>query len=874
MLLVPFVNMHAQSTVEEGQSTEGNDFWFTFMQADQKKSKDAPISYEGQTYNALELSMSISSRENCRVYIENPYTGYLDSVDVTADERKLVHLYSGVPVNAGAREAMKDTLCYSYQSEKVDTTALHVWSTKDISLFATNYKRATFDATNVLPKASLQDEYIIQTYTPSDHEGGTQGSHFAIVAVEDNTVATYILSANTMSHIKGDTVTTPALKAGQVWYVWTGNGEGDAADLSGTKVKANKKIAVFQGCPHTNIPYKVKERDHIFSQAMPVQYWGNTFVLTSSGGRKRDFVRIMAQEDGTTVYINGDSVYTFDFEKSPKQYWEFEFGKKDVKGGDKEKESDLTPRPEPTVVGDSCYITTSCPSAVHLFTASRQWDGNKKNNGDPSMLWVNPIEQQIDKVTFATYDSNNGTSSHYVNIVTDHPGSMYHHDTLMNASAFKRVSTSPYYYIQYYLGSKADSHTLRCEGGKFIAHVYGFTANESYGYSAGGATKELTQYITITDSEGKTHIFTPGSENTMCGDDTIRFACHPNYEYEKIEWYFGDGEKNLENKDSVPHEYKQTGVYEAQVLIYRNSSHVCGNQNVVDTIPITVTIGNYKVDVKRVFLPECTIAGSEVDFTIYLDNASKVDLTGDGVTIDFTKAAVEDGLTKDKLTVANDTTLVIHLPGTVKDDKTYGLHLHIDSDCPNSVLDKDLEFSMKFDKPYLTQRYNNVLGVLKDSFPNQTLSDFTWIRDNKDTLVNESMSVLYLEENESNNGEYKVCFNIHEDGKEDYNYCTCPVVFIANDKQHEFNPELSETSISATYAIKDNKVFVNADYKGQTDIECYAQWITTSGKVYNDLKFTIPNGGCTIPVPEQDDLYLLRVTTGKESRSFKFIINH
>lgn len=50
------------------------------------------------------------------------------------------------------------------------------------------------------------------------------------------------------------------------------NAEGD---LSGTYVKARngKKIAVFQGCPHTNIPYQVKQRDHIFSQAMPTQYW-------------------------------------------------------------------------------------------------------------------------------------------------------------------------------------------------------------------------------------------------------------------------------------------------------------------------------------------------------------------------------------------------------------------------------------------------------------------------------------------------------------------------------------------------------------------------------------------------------------------------
>ena len=397
--LLPLTWLHAQSTVAEGQSTEGKDFWVTFMQADQDDN------------NSLQLQLSISSREDCSVTIDNPFTSYSETVNVTAGEMQLVTLYSGNVLSNNARTAMASTgkVCYAVNSEKVDTCALHVTSTKNISLFATNYKKATFDATNVLPTASLLDEYYIQTYTPSDHVGvgSTQGSHFAIIAAEDNTIVDYCptvrtkiindivakqndpYTIDTLSNEEkilaqfqpGDTLHSPVLMKGQVYYVWTGKKDSDAGDLSGTYVKARngKKIAVFQGCPHTNIPYQVKQRDHIFSQAMPTQYWGNTFVLTASASRPCDAIRILALNDGTEVRINGNLVHTFNFATNPKHYWEFEIGTNGAYAQD-----------------GSCVVTTSCPCAVHLFIVSQQYHGDKNSSGDPAMLWINPIEQQID----------------------------------------------------------------------------------------------------------------------------------------------------------------------------------------------------------------------------------------------------------------------------------------------------------------------------------------------------------------------------------------------------------------------------------------------------------------------------------------------
>ena len=880
-LMVPFVGIHAQSTVQDGQSTEGKDFWVTFLQADQDPNND------------LTLSLSISSREDCEVTISNPYTGYSQNVTVTANKMELVELYTGNVLTDNARNAMAGTgkVCYAVRSEQVDTCALHVTSTANISLFATNYKKATFDATNVLPTASLLDEYIIQTYTPSDHDGAsaTQGSHFAIIAAEDNTIVDYCPTVPTqtindsinaaqakkdfmgegslteqdkfwLNYTVGDTLHSPVLMKGQVWYVWTGKKDKDAGDLSGTYVKARdgKKIAVFQGCPHTNIPYQKEQRDHIFSQAMPTQYWGNTFVLTASSNRPVDIIRILALNDGTEVRINGDLVHTFNFANEPKHYWEFEIGTNGTyaKNG-------------------SCLVTTSCPCAAHLFMVSQRYNGDKNSNGDPAMLWVNPIEQQIDQVTFATYASKNGTTAHYVNVVTDKPELMTLDGNDISSSFNAVDGSSTYKYAQISLGSEATSHTLKSSGSNFIAHVYGFTKNESYGYSAGGATKPLTQFITINGQ-----IFSPDTENNLCGEDTIKFACHPDYEFTKLVWNFGDGspvkEVTYANRDIdsiVPHYYEKSGVYPAYVLIYRESSHVCAGQNAVDSIPVTVTIGRYQFSIDEIEIP-CPEDGKAYTGKVFYSNEGKVNLHGDNVTIEFNDVAKADGFRNDQL-VINDSYFQITIPATAKPETAYGIHLVIKSDCGGA--DTTMNFMINFDKDVISQRYDNVLGLLTTPFAGKELSDFQWYRTSDSTALEGQVSanLNFYDVPGSTDDAFYVCFTINKGQSDEVRTCACAKAFGENASVHQFEADTIGTGlvITATYTLQRNgKVFVNANWNGAKNLECFAQWIDASGHVYKDMKFDVPDGGCTIDTPAESGLYLLYVRTGKGSRSFKFII--
>ena len=827
--------------------------------------------------------------------ISNPFTTYSETVDVVANEMALVTLYHGNVIASTARTAMESTgkVCYAVNSEQIDTCALHVTADKNISLFATNYKYATFDATNVLPTESLLDEYYIQTYTPSDHGGvgSTQGSHFAIIAAEDNTIVDYCPTEPTLAINQaiakkndpytidtltneekilaqfqpGDTLHSPVLMKGQVYYVWTGKKDDTPGDLSGTYVKARdgKKIAVFQGAPHTNIPYQVRQRDHIFSQAMPTQYWGNTFVLTASKNRFADIIRVMALNDGTEVRINGELVHTFNFAQDTKRYWEFSIGPKGT-----------------YAQNGSCLLTTSCPCSAHLFITSQEYQGgDKKTNGDPAMMWINPIEQQIDQVTFATYQSlgknGNGTDRttyHYCNVVTDQPDKMIL-DNAPITDQFQAVAgSSNYYYAQIELGTVAGSHTLKSNGSNFIAHVYGFTENESYGYSAGGATVPLSQSIYINGEE-----FSPDKENNLCGKDTVHFACKPDFMPDSVIWHFGDGTPDVvliqDTTTIVKHYFNGTQDFQASCSIYRNSSNVCVGQSAVTVIPITVRIGRYSFSIGQPDIP-CPENGVQAPGKI--PYTSTIDLTGKNVTVDFDDAAKAAGFVKTDLTI-KPSHFELHIPSTAEPGVLYGIQIDIQSDCGDTTA--VLPFRLPVGNDVIAQRYNNVLGLLKDhpQFKGLTLSDFQWFRVSDSTAiegqVSSNLNMYDLPKDSYKDESFYVCYYINKGLADETYTCACAKMFGEDASQHSFEVNPDSLIITANYDLREEKIFVNANYRGEKDIECYAQWITSSGNIYGDLKFNIPDGGCTIPTPNENGLYLLRVVTDGKTRSFKFVIN-
>ena len=897
LMAVPFGQLQA-GVVDAGTSTEGKTFWVTFPRADESGGKSAkPF-----------LAISAKKAGDNTIRIVNDSLGLDTTIYMTADDNR----YKEVEI--------EDKYCYLTDGDDANDhcfKSLYITATDTISLYAGNWpwklddgKKvcASFDVANILPDTTLKDQYVIQAYSPSDHDDGkssepekadthSQGSHFAIIAAEDGVVVDYCPTAFTseINNAKatyefsggagmtpeeialaqfqiGDTLHSPVLKRGQIWYVWTGNGGRDAADLTGTWLQARdgKRIAVFNGVPHTNIPFRVRNRDQLFEQAMPTQYWGTKFAVTASEGRYKDRLAILALNDETEVHIKyelsdgtiKDSLaHSFNFATNPKRYWEFEYN---TNGAD--------------FKFVSCYIETSCPCAVHQIMVSNAHDQDKDAPGDPSMAWLNPIEQVISDITFSTFQNYN----HYVNIVTDSANTKYMHllgmsskaDSLLD-NAFKPLNGNPAYkYARIKLDNDPKAYTLTGKTG-FIANVYGLGSKESYSYSVGGATNPLTQYITISNGD-TTYIFSPDQENNLCGKDTIHFACKPDFEFEKIVWHFGDGTPDVTVYDTitdVPHYYTGSQDYNATCSIYRSSSNLCKGQSAVNTIPITVRVGHYEFKIYDPDIP-CPVNGVQGPGKI--PYTSTINLKGNNVTVDFDAAAKAAGFTKSDLTITPNY-FELNLAGTnAEPGVVYGITIEIDSDCGDTIA--TLPFELPIGNDVITQRYNNVLGLLKDSrFDGKTLSDFQWYRTSDSTAIegqiSSNLNMYDLPEEMYSKDEFYVCYTINKGKSDEHRTCACAKGFDTSKKEHEFEANPDSLIVTANYDIKEDKIFVNANWGGKKDIECYAQWITASGNIYGDLKFNIPDGGCTIPTPNDNGLYLLRVYTDGKNRSFKFIIN-
>ena len=559
----------------QAPSTEGQDFWVTFLQRNQDAKSSDP----------RELKLTISAREACRVTISHP--SFTDQIvfDVADNSSTEIGTETAVRDINNRNQTLTESMCYSSNSETATQTALHVTATKDISLFAGNYLDKSFDAANILPTPALLDDYLIQTFPPSDHEDKSQGSHFAIVAVEDNTVVDYVLSAKTKGGKTGAQA-TQTLKKGDVWYVWTGRGSGDEADLSGTTVKARngKKIAVFQGCVHTNVPDRVRDRDHLFSQAMPTAYWGNEFAITASRKHRRDIIAVMAINDGTEVYINSEDgermlVHTFDFSKDKKQYWTFEIGEFVAYCADNEGQSPSHgPLPPPEVTDSSCYLTTSCPAGVHLFMVSNRYDNvvPKVNSdtlvSDPAMLWISPIEQVIKEINFATYKTKQA-KFHFMNIVTTtgNVGSMKWNGQSIKQHFHPLRGNSDYSFAR--IEIQNGNHNLNGTQG-FLAHVYGYGERESYAYSCGSST--IQRSISFNDTPLEIDSISPVN---FCVDEEIVMKLNiGNNDYQSVHWDYDDGvtfdtSPNAPNEEKKisRHTYTSPGWYDLKVTaVYVN----------------------------------------------------------------------------------------------------------------------------------------------------------------------------------------------------------------------------------------------------------------------------------------------------------------
>ena len=581
-------------------STQGKEFWVALIPSKGPDSSDPTNTGQFQPY------IAISASKACQVTISNPNTNWSETIQIPANSPWVERQ---IPLAQWYQNTIPT-------SETIYNNGIKIESTEIVSVYSCLRWGKSMDATNVLPINALQSDYVVLTYSPSAKDGDHHNT-FTVLAAEDCTV-TITPSVPTD---KGKPAGTPFdvnMKKGQVYHIVSATDQ----SINGTTVHAknDKKIAIFSGCILGNIPTTVADRDLLYEQLFPINYWGTDFVVTRSLEKDANRVQIIALMDGTNVTINGsyqasstsatiipNGSYSFTLNAGETYEYELSEGYADGKW-DNSKRATLTGI---NVVDKSSYIHTSCPAAVLSFDVGNSYKcktGSEmpSDDGAPSMTWVSPIQQMMKEVVFGVMGTNN-THNHFVNIIvpTNHVSSA----KLGNASIADRfipVESNPTYsYARIKLATTTTGQTnptyhLQCRGG-FIATVYGNGSDESYAYSVGSSAVEQG-----VDVNGVA--FTDGfrSDEKFCFGDSVEFdAKGGTDEITRVDWYFGDGTTEYYGQAQTKHAYTSPGWYDVTADLYGHQ--VCTDESEMFLGQVTFSFLVYRPDtlVGEVVLDTC-----------------------------------------------------------------------------------------------------------------------------------------------------------------------------------------------------------------------------------------------------------------------------
>ena len=370
---------------------------------------------------------------------------------------------------------------YSDNQGTTTTGGLHITSTHPISLYASNFRMSSYDISTILPTGALGTSYITQTCTEFPEE------EIGFVATEDSTEVTVQLrQPNETRHI--------TLQRGHSHQI-------RRANLSGTTVTSNgKPIAVFQGHRCTPVG-DCNSCDHLYEQVLPELLLGKLFMLVPTVGRTNgDLVKVTSWEDTCILTLDGEPLTTL----AARESYEF------------------------TLPSDNARLLhASKPVLVCLYL--KGFECSIDSIGDPSAVTIPPVEQGLQRVTFAATNTVT-TTQHYTNIAVRNADVPYMElDSTSIASAFT-TTASGYSYAQ--LAVSPGLHTLSNINGPFVAHFYGLGKAESYAYIAGMATIDLSYRLYCEDDQ------TIGFAmlHTYCQGDTGHFTItHPEREV-RTDW--------------------------------------------------------------------------------------------------------------------------------------------------------------------------------------------------------------------------------------------------------------------------------------------------------------------------------------------------
>lgn len=422
-------NLKKQRITQVTKNVEGREFYICFM---------INFNEENVTNSKpLELQLFITSDYDTKVTIEFKKGNYVKDIFVKAGQIVAVRL----------DKFMQATL---FEIEDVGQ-AIHIVSEKPISVYGLNRRKQTTDSFLAFPTEVLGNEYLIMSYYSFTTD---MQSTFAVVATEDNTIVEIVPSTTTSQGSPAGKPIIVTLNKGNVYQVGCRNSSyssSRATDLTGSYVKANKKIAVFGGHQCATIPTPLVSACNVLvEQIPPLNTWGKHFYVGALKSRSFYSYRVLASQDSTKVFEDTALVKILN------------------RGEFIQRES-----------RKNIQITADKPVLVAQYS---QGSGNGDNIGDPMMILITPVQQYLKKYRFAT--PVDGEWLHFVNVFV--PTTAIKSFKINGQPASSTVTFERFGATQYSMANirlPYGSHTVECNQ-PFGLYSYGFGI-QTVGFSNG-----------------------------------------------------------------------------------------------------------------------------------------------------------------------------------------------------------------------------------------------------------------------------------------------------------------------------------------------------------------------------------------------------
>jgi hypothetical protein len=423
-------------------------------------------------------------------------------------------------------------------NEKVTSKYFRVVSDNEISVHTINRAVTSSEAALIYPTHALGLEHIILTYWSdvNDIFNSQQytPSQFAILATEDDTEVEIVPSAPTREN--GLDVQRITLNRGETYLVQANVedqfGNDLETDLTGSRVNANKPIAVFSGQQRATVPIEMTSsnnpRDCLYEQVPAVDRWGlNALLIPFRQGIGNDLYsdiyRVLAAFDDTKIYIDDVLVKTL---KSGEYF---------------EDKLDRVKR-----------IRSNRPILTAAYKKTSSNVGNTDAVGDPLMLFVPPVERFVNELIvthiFAKGDASNKVEAfeeYYLAIVSkkDETDDVRINDLPITSNRYTIIQRQDIPSTDYeYIIIDVDKHGYyHCKSpGKMGVYAYAYGYAISYGFTGGFESSSQDLNPPFLLSSGKCYERTIIALDSSSYDSELETVYAPTEDLENVQLAFND----------------------------------------------------------------------------------------------------------------------------------------------------------------------------------------------------------------------------------------------------------------------------------------------------------------------------------------------